>query len=401
VGLALRTAIEVGRQAVQAVAPARLRRLGVDATLVLEAARTYDRLFQVYYFEAAPLPLVHANLRTLNLAEQTEPAPELASAYVSAFGALSLFPPLRRLASVYFRRAEQALERLADPAAGSYLELMRGVILSGQANWSEAEYRLERALGIATELGYRRRWEEAKGVLAFNYYLTGAMDESLSAATAVVQSASRGDRQTQCWGQLIRAQAELALGQLDSALEDVHAAVRLSQSLGRDERIWAQGTLALAAWRMNDLATARSAAEQALAHIQAGPPVMSACVEAYSAVAEVLLGLWAEKHPSHADKTLRRLAVRSCETLRDFARVFPFARSRAALRMGDLNNLRGHAGKARAAWTQAREAAQALRMPADEGLAALRLGENEAAAALLARGGQHHLAAQVRAGLVR
>src|SRR6185369_1839102 len=45
---------------------------------LIDAARAYDHLLQIHYYEAAALPLVHATLRTLNLAERAGPSPELA-----------------------------------------------------------------------------------------------------------------------------------------------------------------------------------------------------------------------------------------------------------------------------------------------------------------------------------
>lgn len=406
-GLALRVLAAVARQVWHRLRPGGPARRPVDSAVLLEAARAYDRLFQVYYFEAAPLPLFHANLATLNLAERAHPSPELASAYANAFGALSLVAPLRGLAAGYLRRAEQTLARVADPAVESYLELLRGVILSGAGSWSAAEERLRRVVAIANELGYRRRWEEATGVLAYNRLLTGAVDEALASADAVYHSAARGDRQTQCWSLLERAQAKLALGLLEDAAVDARNAERLSDALGRDERIWTQGTLALAAFRRGDRAAARAAAERALAAISAGSPVMSACVEAYAAVAEVLLALWEAEPAGDGRRDLGALARRACRALAGFARVFPFARPRADLRRGDLHWACGHPRRAGAWWRRARAAARSLGMPADEGLAVLRLGEHaapgperaalvEEAAALLARGGQRHLAAQAR-----
>ncbi len=396
-GLALSTLFQVARQVWHRLRPGVLRRPVVDSAPLLEAARAYDRLFQVYYFEANPLPLFHANLRTLNLAERVAPSPELASAYSNAFAALSLVPPMRRLAPQYLRRAEETLARVSDPAVESYLELIRAVVLSGSGAWAEADRRLQRVVEIALTLGYRRRWEEATGVRAFNQMLTGAVEEALATAESVGASAARGDTQTQCWSRLERAQARLALGRLDEALVDAREAAGTAAALGRDERIWAQGTLALVAFRRNDLGTARVAAERALAEIAAGPPVMSACVDAYAAVAEVLLALWAA---NPADRAISRAAARACRALIAFARVFPFARPRAELRLGDLRRLRGRPRGARACWSRARSLAATLGMKADEGLAVLRLAEDDPAlhdhgVALLLEGGQRHLASSL------
>jgi hypothetical protein len=402
-GLVWGVLTEMARQLLHRLLPRLVRRSGAA---VREAARAYDRLFQVHYYEAAPLSLFHANLRTLNLAERAEPSPELACAYANAFAAASLLPGLQGTAAAYLARAEETVAAVGDPAVESYLELLRGVNLSARGAWAESDRRLERAVEIATDLGFRRRWEEATGVLAFNRLLTGAVDEALSAADAVHRSAGRGDTQTQCWSLLERAQAKLALGFLDDALGDARAAERLSAQLGRDERIWAHGIVALAAYRRGNLVSAREAADRARAAIAGGPPIMSACVDSYGAVAEIFLGLWEGSSDASTRRSLRTAARASCRALASFARIFSFARPRAALRRGDLLWLEGRPEKARAAWEAARTGARALAMAADEGLALLRLADRVAPAgeraslraeaiALLRKGGQHHLAATV------
>src|SRR6185369_4385661 len=94
---------------------------GKGALDLIDAARAYDHLLQIHYYEAAPLPLVHATLRTLNLAERAGPSPELASAYANTFAGLALSPALRRFAPEYLRRAEETLAKAPDPAVESYL----------------------------------------------------------------------------------------------------------------------------------------------------------------------------------------------------------------------------------------------------------------------------------------
>src|SRR6185369_2657136 len=130
------------------------------------------------------------------------------------------------------------------------------------------------------------------------------------------------------WSLLERAQAKLALGFLDDALGDARAAERLCAQLGRDERIWAHGTVALCAWRRGNLASAREAADRARAAIAGGPPIMSACVDAYAAVAEICLGSWEANRDRAMRRSLRAAARASCRALASFARVFSFARPR-------------------------------------------------------------------------
>jgi eukaryotic-like serine/threonine-protein kinase len=69
--------------------------------LLLEAARGYDRLAEAYFFAGDQGALVHASLKTLNLAEAVgRPTPELAMAYANITGAMGLVP-WRRQAEHY------------------------------------------------------------------------------------------------------------------------------------------------------------------------------------------------------------------------------------------------------------------------------------------------------------
>ncbi len=325
------------------------------AGLLLDAARTYDCLLQIHYFGGDRAALVHAMLMTLNLAERAGPSPELASAYANTFAALSLSPALRSAAQSYLLRAQDTLAKNPDPAVESYLLLLHGVKLASDGAWTDSEPNIRRAIAIAERLGYRRRWEEGMAILAYNHALRGAFNDAIGEAEAVERSASRGDNQTRCWSLLVHAQAKLGLGQAADACEELLAAARIAQTLGRDERVWAGGILAAAELARGDPVRAARAADETLLTIGKELPVVSASGEAYAAIADVCLELC--RRGAGSGERLRT-ALEACRALERVARAFPLLEPRALLCRGDALRLLGRERRARSTFARCIQAAR-------------------------------------------
>src|SRR5262249_15508546 len=153
----------------------------------------------------------------------------------------------------YLERAERTLAETPDQAVESYLCLLKGIDCANRGRWSEGEPAMLRAIALAEELGYRRRWEEATSIRAYNLGLRGKTREALEASEAVYRPPWRGAAKTRCWSLTERAQAELVLGRVDDACRDLEAAAALSEGLGRDERLWVSGVQALAELEIGDV----------------------------------------------------------------------------------------------------------------------------------------------------
>ena len=360
-GLVAQIALEMAVQVAHRLSP-RTRAPAAPSHL-LDAARAYDHLLQIHYYEADLLRLVHATLRTLNLAERAGPSPELAAAYANTFAGLALEPALRRLAVGYFERAEATLAQAPDPAVESYLALLKGLDLANQGRWREGEPAIREALGIAERLGYRRRWEEATSILAYNHALRGKTAEALAEAESVYESSLRGDPQTRCWSLIERGGVKLALGRVEEACRDLEAAAALAEGLGRDERIWASGVQALAELEFGDEARAVKLVDRTLAAIGTRLPMVSAAGAGYAALAEASLGL-AERAP-RSERTLRLRAARSaCRALARVAKAFPLMGAKAALFDAERLRLLGNGARAREAFARAAASAERCDMPA-------------------------------------
>jgi serine/threonine protein kinase len=375
-GLVLQTLLGMCVQVAHRIAGYGRRRSSAAARL-LDVARTYDHLLQIHYFEAAPLPLLHATLRTLNLAERAGPSPELASAYTNTFAGLALTPPLRGLAPSYLARAERTLEAAPDAAVESYVCLLKGLDYCNRGCWSDGEPWIRRAISISDRLGYRRRAEEALAILSYNLGLHGQSEAALETAELGYRSSLRGDPQTRCWSLAARAQAKLALSRVEDACRDLEAAAALAEGLGRDERMWVSGLQALAELEAGDVRRATKLADDTLAALGARAPVVSATGTAYAALADVCLRLHAQ-----AGDTERRHRLLSAQAaaaaLARFAHVFPFMRAKAELVAGELALVLGKTSRAQAAFASAVEYARTSELSAIEEQARARLEHSRA-----------------------
>lgn len=370
-GLVFQTLLGVLVQVVHRLLERGTRR-SAAATRLLDAARAYDHLLQIRYYEAAPLPLLHATLCTLNLAERAGPSPELASAYANTFAGLALSPPLRGLAPKYLERAERCLAEAPDAAVESYLCLLKAVNHANMGRWREGEPWIMRAVTLGDELGYRRRSEEARSILAYNLRLRGKPEAALELAERVYRSSLRGDPQTRCWSLIERGQSKLALGRVEDACRDLEAAAALADGLGRDERVWVSGLQALAELRTGDVPRATKLADGTLAAMRGRLPLVSATGAAYAALAEACLELYSRAPDAERSARLKA-AVAACRAMQRFARVFPFMRAHADLAQGNLTLALGKETRARAAFTAAAERARACDLAPVEQAARARL----------------------------
>ncbi len=343
--------------------------------LLVEAVRAYDLLMPVTYFVTGNiLRILYASLANLNLAELAGPSPELALAYANAHVTTGLIP-WPSLAEKYGKSAHRVLEGVSDPAVRSWVYILTGSYAIGAGRWKEAIDFGEKSFAIAEDVGFRRRVEEAQGILGTAYFLSGDFVRARDTSQRTYDSGQRGDPQTQVWGAAGVAQACSYLGEHERALHNGDLAEKLLEhDLGRPEKIIAYGVLAQACLRSGDKVRARKIAELGAQAISEGTPTAFYCIGAYSFVAEVFLALWQEAAPLDRPP-LARLARRSCKDVWQSAKVFPSHRPRALLLDGRAAALDGRSGRARKRYEESLEAARKLDMIYDEGLAVFALAQ--------------------------
>ncbi len=364
---------QVLRQVLHRVLPKTfLERGRHHSDVLLEAARAYDRLQQVLYYRGdAILPVLHACISSLNLAERAQPSVELVAAYSNAHAVASILPA-QGLAEAYLTRAQATLAKRSDPNVETYMAVLASFRWAGLANWQKVEEELGRSLAIAEQIGFWRRAEEISGIRGSARYLAGDFAGALDDANRQYHSALRGDDQTICWGRLGRAQVFLIADRLDEAHAEIKHALELSLRLGIPEQIWADALEARLWLDRDDIGRSERAAARGLKKMRERPMVPVYCVVAYAMLAEVRLRLWelGSSSPADSGSRLKNEADLAYKCMnRDAARVYRVAGPARWLLDGRRSWRLGKQGEADQAWARSLELASKLGMPYDEGRA--------------------------------
>ncbi|MBL8057878.1 MAG: AAA family ATPase [Anaerolineales bacterium] len=357
-------------------APASLR------PTLLDAARTYERLTEVYFFANETLLALDAAIRSLNLAEAAGPSPELARAY-GPVGTILGFIPVHGLAQRYCRKALEMVRPMNNLSARAWVSLVTGVYYAGLGQWPTAHGLFDDVIDISRRLGDRRRLDDGLTNLAMVNYFQGEFARADELAQELYASAAqRGDADNRAWALMERIFCAQALGQLETAAAgaDELQALFAGEAKIVDEplRISVYGALASTHLRLGRLELAQAAAASAAELIAKSSPTSYPALLGYAAVAEVYLALWeAEPAAPAAARSANAAAARKAvEGLRKYAGVFPIGWARTWLWQGRLDWLAGRRGPARQAWQKSLAAAEQNLMPYAAALAHAELGRS-------------------------
>jgi class 3 adenylate cyclase/tetratricopeptide (TPR) repeat protein len=342
---------------------------------LLEAARAYIRLVEVYWFANDTPSLVHAGLSALNLAERAGPSAELARAYaIMCISAGSI--PIHRLARGYARRATETARAVGQLWPLGYARFITSVYAIGTGQWEEIRGALREAAEIFDRLGDRRLLEDTRTVQAMSGLYRGDFEFAGGMFREVYAAGVRNENvQHQVWGLVGVAECKLREGRAEEAAESLGEALGLlAQNPDRAEQLRAHGLLAVARLKGGDSHGARESAVAAANLIrQFFSPTSHYLLEGYAGVAEVWLSLW---EAGNGSPEVRRAARKACAALRRFARVFPIGKPRALLWTGLYEWLSGRQTKAGADWEKSVASAARLGMLFEQALAHAELGRH-------------------------
>lgn len=342
-------------------------------SILLEAARAYERLASMHYWANERLPTVHAVLSMLNLAGAAPPSPTLARAYASlclAAGSLPIHP----LAIHYRDQAHRIAQSVGQLASLAWVLLVTSSYGLGVGEWGQVESDVGRAVEIYQQLGDQRGWGDGLVVLAYAAYFQGHFGRWAERAEQLQALAIRSDnRQHEGWALVARGSHALQQGEAERAITDLEAAKALLHANKLPgEEIAYQGTLAVAQLRQGRFLAALLEVEAARQRIEGSHPTTFAAFEGYAGVAEVYLTLWEIAQAGATGPLplpmLAQRARRACAALRAFARVFPIGHPRAWLWQGRCEWLAGFPKMAERCWRKGLQAARSLKMPLEEAL---------------------------------
>jgi tetratricopeptide (TPR) repeat protein len=376
---------ETLRQFVYRLWPSRF--LGKNAgerKMLLEAARAYQGLMEIYYVENAPVPTLVASMKSLNLAESAGPSPELARGYAS-LGAILGFIPWHSAAAAYCQRALKTAEAVNDLSAVSWVLLCKGIYESGLGKWDEAGGDFQRMARISSQLGDTRSLSDANQCQIMLHYFRGNFAAAVEEAKELYAfMLNRNDPRLQAEALRWKAYSLLALGKTDTLptclaeLAKLRSAEKSGGLLNLGDVFALRASLHL---RIREYSQALESIEEAAARLAKISNTSHELILERDTVAGVYLSLWAriqsKEWNSPEPKALaqcRAGAKKACSALRSFTRVFPIGQPMTWLRLGQYRHLAGDNTKAQAAWARGVTAARELKMPYPEGLIEFEIG---------------------------
>ncbi len=354
--------------------PARQNKTGsANRGVLLEAARAYERLGQIYFFSGQSVEGVYTSLRGLNLAESVSPSPELARLYANMGLAMGLVP-LHALSRRYLDLAISTANRVEHQPSLAWVLELSSIYYSGVGAWTQVEQLANKGAELNKQLGHIRQWEECVVMLAHRARFRGQFQRSIEIWTELYESAlQRGDAQTQRWGLTGQVEGLLPLGRLDEAIDLLELALSLPLEVDDSTTdISAYGLLSVARLRLRQLEAAEAAAEKAQHIIAQSLPTAYSALEGYAAAAEAWLGLW----ETTGQTRFKAPAQQTCKALRGFARVFPVARPRAGIWQGVYYRLNGNSRQAQATWRKSLAIARQFDMVYETGLLHTEMGRH-------------------------
>lgn len=334
-----------------------------------EAAIAYQSLAQRAVVEQESLLAAYCTLRSLNLAEAARSGHEIAAASVYTGYMFGLIP-LRRLAETYLSKAGALAESEDDATVREPVSRMYGIYLAGVGRWDEAEDHLRQAATAAGELGERWLHETNLVVRLFVAYSCGNLERALELARAIGTSArQREDAGFVAAALYWEAMIKVEQGKAQQALRLLQeSASAPAEVMNHFDWIIVYATMARAHLQLGAMQAAVQAVENA-GRLLAELSRPGHCVSffGYAGVAMVRLALWEAQADGDDHPARQTAALRACEQLRAFGRIFPAGKPRAWLAQGQYAWLEGKRRKAHKAWQKGLAQAKALQMPLEQG----------------------------------
>lgn len=249
--------------------------------------------------------------------------------------------------------------------------------------WDQALDALSHAAVTYQRIGNDRDREVALNACGVVYQMTGFLDKKREISIETMASAERrGDRQMLLWTPLLLAETGLRLGGAGHE-QEIFDLVRIARAENPDpfEEINIHGLLAQAHYRLGELEDARKAVETAVDQYKTQRPILNFYyIDSYASLSQASLSLWETVVQGNSDfapqEELKELAVGALKLFSSFARIYSFARSRAALYQGTFDWLSGKQSRAKKGWAKSLALAEELGMPYDQGLAHYEIGRH-------------------------
>lgn len=325
------------------------------------ASHVHEKLGEIAYFDGGVLPLLHATLTSLNLAERSNAVREavdgLAALAIGFYGAGQHW-----LSRIYNRRSLALAQEQGGMADIAYANLVSGVYRAAQGHWDMAEQSLTHSVDLYTKLGAVERWQQAFGGLCAIEIMRGRFDHADGWLERL--RPHQRDMPVQIAVYLHAFDASIALARglpLPQSLQRLQGIVAAGE-LAQFDRVLCQGLIAASSWQLDDRTTAVETALAGLDGLKGGVPAAWYVTDGLAGIAQTLINAcalgWVEL----------RQARRACRVLNRYSGATRVAAPRAALMSGHLALLNGDHRSARRHWLRGLNVASLLQMDHDHAL---------------------------------
>jgi class 3 adenylate cyclase len=349
-----------------------------DRAAVLEAARSFERLEEIYFFENDQMRTLYAALRMLNLAETAGPSGQLAIAYVG-MALVGRFISLG-IGLKYVTKAGETVNQVQDLYAMEQVRGGTGMFWAGEGAWSKAEAGHIEGRDISRRTSDWRRWDIFTSQLASDLFFQGRLLAGLELATEQVAEATRHrSNQGLVWGLMAQGYGHLRLGDVDRAALALGKASQVFtdfpglQAADAADYRYMTAQLAKVNLLKGNVSRAQELASAARSATPGGPAQFFFLAEGYGAAAEVYLAL-AEQTTGDQSKGHMANGRFFLKGLLASARVFPIWLPRALLVKGSYQWADGKRNNAFASWKRVVESAERLAMPYEHAMALYETG---------------------------
>ena len=339
-----------------------LRQLGMRAglrgrtsrdPLLPWASHIHQKLGEIAYFEAGKLPLLHATLTSLNLAERSDTVREA----VAGLGALAIGfygAGQHWLSQVYNRRSLTLAQDKGGMADIAYAQLISGVYRAAQGHWERAEQSLTQAVELYTRLGAVERWQQAYGGLCAIELMRGRMDRARDWLDKLGPVGRETPVQIAAYLSAFGTSLALATGApLAQRVDRLRELVRVRE-LAQFDRVMCQGLIATVLWQGGERSAAIEMASAALDSLGGAAPAAWYLTDGLAGITQTLIDASAEGLVPASQ------ARRASTLLNHYARATVVAGPRAALMAGRLALVQGDKQKALKHWRRGLALARTL-----------------------------------------
>ncbi|MCA1549973.1 AAA family ATPase [Bradyrhizobium sp. BRP19] len=349
-----------------------------EKTRLQQASHIYEHLSEEYFFQNDSLAVLNGTLASLNLAEQSNSAPETIRGYSALSLGLAMSGAVGA-ARLYSRRALQLAEDRGGLPEKARVELVVGVLSYGLGEWSSAELHANTAAALYSRLGDRTRALNSEVMAIFVSILQGdiaSADHRLRSMSSHISEKSSA--QVRAWSLSARVLIDTFAGRTNS--DDLRLLREIAEARQiRTDRLLCLGIAAAAHLQRNELDKATETATRGFDVLSECDVVWGGYAYGAAGVADVLLASLDKVNGSGPEgaRALQR-ASSACRHLSRLARTSPICRPFALLVGGRLDSKLQRSRSARRQWERAAAAAERLGMMHERATALYEIGNSMA-----------------------